>query len=175
MNGRNRAGSHNIDVLAALLLLCAFAMCILSVLLAGTKSYRSLTARDQAVFERTSRALYISTRIRRADSRGAVSCAREDGFDTIRLTEVIGGEEYVTRIYCYEGWIRELFSRADLKFDPKAGEKVSEAVSLEISGSGIDGAPVSGEGTGGGIMTVVIDGGTDAAETLYFSLQEGEG
>ena len=88
---------------------------------------------------------------------------------------MIGGEEYVTRIYCYKGWIRELFSRADLKFDPKAGEKVSEAVSLEISGSGIDGAPVSGEGTGGGIMTVAIDGGTDDAETLYFSLQEGEG
>ena len=165
MNGRERTGSHNIDVLAALLLLCAFAMCILSVLMAGTKSYRSLTARDQAAFERTSRALYVSTRIRRAESRGAVSCAEENGFDTIRLTEIIGGEEYVTRIYCCDGWIRELFSRSDLKFDPKAGEKVSEAASFEVTESGADGR----------IMTVVIDGGTDEAETLYFSLQEGEG
>lgn len=183
MNGRERTGTHHIDVLAALLLLCAFAMCILSVLMAGTRSYRSLTARDQAVFARTSRTLYISTRIHRAESRAAVSFGNEETadaaagtIDTIRLSETIGGEEYVTRIYCYDGWIRELFSRADLRFDPRAGEKVSEAISMEVSSMEAASAAVnddSEEAGKGPVMRVVIDGGTEDAETMYFSLKEG--
>ena len=32
----------------------------------------------------------------------------------------------MTRVYCYEGWIRELFSAADYRFTPGDGEKIAE-------------------------------------------------
>ncbi|MBO5999642.1 MAG: DUF4860 domain-containing protein [Lachnospiraceae bacterium] len=182
MNGAGeRAERHNVDVLAALLLLCAFAVCILSVLTAGTKSYRSLTVRDSAVFERTTRSLYVSTKISQAVHRGAVSvenitstdrtyhtaggdAAREadrELSDTcIRIDEEIGGVLYATRIYYYDGWIRELFARADYRYSPQDGEKISEAVSLDASADD-------------GVLKVVIDEALENEEVLYFSLEDG--
>ena len=182
MNGaRERTERHNVDVLAALLLLCAFAVCILSVVMAGTKTYRSLTVRDRAVFERTVRSLYVSTKISQALHRGVVSVeniivtdrtyhtadgdAAEEAdrmlSDTcIRIDEEIGGVLYATRIYYYDGWIRELFSRADYRYSPQDGEKISEAASFSASEDGR-------------ILKVVIDEGLENEEFLYFSLEDG--
>ena len=125
-NIKTRKG--NVDVLAALLLLCAFAICILSVLMAGTRIYRDLTARDQIVYEDTVRSLYISTKLAQARNGDAIGV--EDG-SCITILSELGGGSYITRIYCYDGWIRELFTRADYTWSPKDGEKVSRADYLQ--------------------------------------------
>ena len=55
------------------------------------------------------------------------------GLYCLCITEEIDGAEYITRVYCHEGWIRELFTLAEGDFAPEDGEKILEAEALELS------------------------------------------
>ena len=193
--GNLKTRKGNVDVLAALLLLCAFAICILSVLMAGTRIYRDLTARDQTVYEDTVRSLYISTKLAQAKNGDAIG-VEDDSCITI-LSE-LGGGRYITRIYCYDGWIRELFTKEDYDWSPKDGEKVSRAdylkavindgilkVTIGKVSKDIYNGAVTHEGKVGNMGEYSTSGtgsivaGADefyesaGTEELYFSLEEG--
>lgn len=124
---------HQMNGLLALLLFGVFAACILSVLLAGAGAYRRLTDRDSASYDARTAAQYLATRVRQADAAGQVFVASFDGdsgSDTLFLTEDIGGTRYDTRVYCHDGYIRELFSAAGETLAPEDGEPVLEAQAL---------------------------------------------
>ena len=116
-----------------LVLFAILAVCTVLVLLAGAGVYGRLTDRGQGAFQNRTVPLYIATKVRQADSVGAVSVEQRDGRDILRLEEQIAGKGYVTRIYCYEGVVRELFSAENVSFDPAAGEKIAEASEVRFS------------------------------------------
>ena len=121
---------HYIGGLLALLLLCVFAACVLSVLLAGAGTYRRLTERDRASYDSRTATQYLATRIRQADRQGAVSVRAFEGRDALVLTEEIDGELYETRIYYCDGYLRELFTVAGADLAPEDGEKILPAGSF---------------------------------------------
>ena len=121
---------HYIGGLLALLLLCVFAACVLSVLLAGAGTYRKLTARDRASYDSRTAPQYLATRIRQADRQGAVSVRAFEGRDALVLTEEIDGELYETCIYYCDGYLRELFTTAGADLAPEDGEKILPAGSF---------------------------------------------
>lgn len=149
---------HSTDGLAALLLFGVFAVCVLAVLLTGANAYRRLTDRDQAAYQRRTCVQYLATRVRQADSTGAVKVSSFNGIDALTLAE--GAGEYATRIYCYDGWLMELYSETALDFDPEAGERVlacqSAAFSLED-----------------GLLVITVDS-NGTADTLRLFLHSGE-
>ncbi len=110
-----------------LVLFAILAICAVLVLLTGAGVYKRLTERGQGAFKNRTVPLYIATKVRQADCAGAISLEHINGTDILRLEEQIDGKDYVTRIYCYEGVVRELFSAEDVPFDPAAGEKITEA------------------------------------------------
>lgn len=130
--GRRKEFRHHTDGLTALILFGVFAVCILSVLLAGAEAYRRLTERDREAYAERTCAQYLAMRVRQAPSGGAVTVSEADGTDVLGITEEIGGERYVTRVFCHDGWIRELFSAENAEFSPADGEKVMEAEALKL-------------------------------------------
>ena len=54
------------------------------------------------------------------------------GVDALSVREQVDGESYVTRIYCHEGWLMELFCAADAGLLPEDGERLLPARSLEL-------------------------------------------
>lgn len=133
MTHHQRSRKRDLSGLIALVLFGVFAVCILSVLLTGADVYRGLTARDQGTYARRTSAQYVATKVRQAYSGDAVEVADFGGTDALFLTEEIEGEPYVTRIYCYDGWLRELFTAENAEFDPEDGEMVCEAQEMELS------------------------------------------
>lgn len=121
---------QHINGFSALLLFGLFAMCILAVLLIGGRTYRRLSERDHAAYTARTAAQYVATRVRQADAGDAVAVEEFGGGTALRLTEEIEGQTYVTRVYCYDGWLRELFAAADAEMTPADGEKVLEAASM---------------------------------------------
>lgn len=119
--------------LLTLILFGVFAACILSVLLTGSDAYRRLTVRDQAAYDRRTCAQYLATKIRQAPGPDSISLSSFGDGDALVLTENIGGEPYVTRIYCHNGWIWELFTPAGEDFVPDDGEKVLQAQALSLT------------------------------------------
>ena len=130
---RERSGKRSISGLAAALLLCVFALMILSVLLGGAGAYQRLTARGQESYDSRSCAQYVATKLRQAPSAESVELRSFGGSDCLCIIEEIEGAEYITRVYCHDGWIRELFTLAEGDFAPEDGEKILEAEALELS------------------------------------------
>lgn len=123
---------HQIDTLMALVLFGAFAVCVLSVLLLGAKVYRGVTERDQESYDRRTCLQYVATRLRQADRAGAVTVEDFGGVDCLCFAEDYDGETYLTRVYAYEGTLRELFSARDALLEPDAGEPVLEVEELSF-------------------------------------------
>lgn len=146
---RQERGKGNIAGLAALLLFGVFAVCVVLVLLTGADAYRGLTQRDQSAYSHRTAARYLTTRVRQADRNGRIAVGQFGGEDALLLQEEIDGISFVTRVYYYDGAIRELFSFADETFEPRDGEEILPAQGLELEQNGpwLTASIVSEDGT----------------------------
>ena len=155
---KKRVIQHHTDALAAPLLFGVFAACILSVLLTGAEAYRRLTRRDQAAYARRTAVQYIATRVRQADSLALVSVEEFQGVTALVLRE---GGESATRVYCHEGYLKELYASEEDLMVPGDGERIMAAEGLELS---LD----------QGLLTVSVTGENGEESTLLLSLRSGE-
>ena len=122
--------------LLVLLLLGVFSVCILLVLLLGADNYRNLIQRDDASFDRRTAMQYIATKVRQADTAGTVTVGTFQGQDAVELRETMDGETYLTRIYCYDGSLRELYAADTDTLSPADGETVLPAQALTAKQEG---------------------------------------
>ena len=150
---------HHMDGLAALLLFGVFAVCVLSVLLTGADAYRRLTERDRTACDQRTCVQYLATRVRQGDRLGDVQVEDFGGVDALVFRE---DSEYITRVYCYEGWLMELYASGELEMKPQDGERIMEL-------SGLDMALEDGR------LTLTVAGPEGGASTLALSLRSGEG
>ena len=137
---------RNADVLGVLLSFTLLAMCLLAVLL-GVKLFARIN-RGVTLTDNGTRLLpYIrelanqKTRLRQADGAGGVWLGAFDGTesregDTLFLREILEGEEYLTRVYCWDGQLRELFTPAGSDCRPEDGEVLLPAEALRLSRDG---------------------------------------
>lgn len=146
-----------------LVLFAVLAVCAVLVLLTGAGVYKRLTDRGQEAFKNRTVPLYIATKVRQADCAGAVSVEQRNETDILRLEEQIDGKGYVTRIYCDEGVVRELFSAEEVRFNPAAGEKIAEVSDVRFSLEG-----------GCLIVSVTQEDGTVTEQTLILRSVPGE-
>lgn len=114
----------SLSTVAALLVLAVFAVGIMGVLLSGVTAYRRLTQRDQKAYDCRTAAQYLTTKLRQAPGSGAVSMGSFGDGDALVIQEEWEGTAFVTRIYCHDGWLMELYSIAEGSFSPKDGQKI---------------------------------------------------
>ena len=105
----------------ALLTLAIFAICVLLVLLMGASVYRDLVDRGEESHNRRTAVGYLATRVRQAESVEMTAFA--DG-QALTLGETIGDGYYVTRIYYWNGWLRELYSSPTAALSAADGEAI---------------------------------------------------
>ena len=127
---KKNAITHNLDGLATLLLFAVFAASVMAVLLTGAKAYRGVTRRDQEAYNARTAVQYVAQRVRQADSLYGITLEDFEGVECLVLGQ---GEPYITRLYCYEGWLMELYCLAGESFSPEDGERIIEAQELKLS------------------------------------------
>ncbi len=118
--------------LMALLLFVIFAVCILAVLLTGADVYKRMVERDRISYNQRTAASFLATKVRQADRMDSIQVLEHEGRDVLVIGEDIEGSRYETWIYCYDGYLRELFAAAGSGLDLEAGDKVLEARELRI-------------------------------------------
>lgn len=59
-----------------------------------------------------------------------------EGCEALVLGQTIDGEVYTTHIYCYEGWLRELYAVPGAVLPPQAGSAILEAESISLKREG---------------------------------------
>lgn len=155
-----RKSSH-LDGLLLLLLFSVFALCILLVLLTGADAYRELNQRDQESYDRRTAVQYLATRVRQADRLGGLEVEAFGTGDSLLLTEEINGSLYETRVYCWEGSLRELFTAAGQGLTPQDGEIILPAEDLAVT-------------LEDGVLDLRLTDGTGQAQTLTLTLRSRE-
>lgn len=120
------------DVLA-LLTLTVFALCVLLVLLTGAEAYREVVDRGEASYDRRTALQYLTTRVRQAET---AELGDFEGCETLILGQTIDEEVYTTRIYCHDGWLRELYAVPGAKLPLEAGEAILKAEDFALKQEG---------------------------------------
>lgn len=155
---KRRKLQHQMDIMGALLLFGVYAVCVLAVLLTGAEAYRRLTQRDREAYDRRTLLQYVATRVRQADSLEGIGLEDFSGTSALVLRE----GDYVTRVYCYEGYLMELYTSEEDPMGPGDGERIMAAGGLEMS-------------LEDGLLSVTAAGTAGEESTLLLSLRSGEG
>lgn len=160
---KERSRKNSISGLAALVLLGVFAAGILAVLLSGAAAYQRLTERDAQSYDSRTCMQYLAAKVRQAPAPDALSLSDFGEGDSLLLSETIDGTEYQTQVYCYDGWLMELFTVAEAGLLPEDGEKIlpAESLSLTLAGDLLRIAVVDGNGTENA-LTLALRGGEGA-------------
>ena len=116
--------SHPISGVFVFLLLGIFAMFSTVLVMLGAKAYRGTVEQMDAHNKSRIAPAYVRSMLRADDETGGVSVREEAGLTTVTMYNNYDGDEYLTRIYCYDGTLREWFSDADREFVPDDGETV---------------------------------------------------
>lgn len=141
---KNRLEKHEIDNVFVLLLFTLFAGCILMVLLLGASSYERIVTRDGQAYDARTGVQYIAAKLRHGDEAGCVQVGsfldrtntEADEIPTLYLRLSAEGEFYYTKIYYYDGYIRELLCPEDIALDPEDGQEVLAADSFRVEQEG---------------------------------------
>ena len=142
--------TRNITDLLSLVVFTVFAVCVLAVLLSGTNVYRTLVHQGEERYTARTAAQYLTTRVRQSQE---LSVEPFGGCEALVLRQIIDGEPYVTRIYCHDGAIRELFCAETAALSPEAGTSILPAEQLGFSLSD-------------GILQITLD-----AQTLFLHME----
>ena len=130
---KNEQKQLKMGSLLALMVFGVFAACLLFLLLTGADAYQKMRQRDTATYESRTAVQYMTTRVRQADRAESITAEMFDGLDALVLLEEIEGETYKTKLYCYDGWLTELYAAACSDLSPADGEKILELKGLELS------------------------------------------
>lgn len=137
---KNRWIKHEMDSVFVLLLFTLFAGCVLMVLLLGASSYERVVVRDGQAYDARTGVQYISAKVRHSDESGCVQTGsfsdrtdmEADEIPTLYLKLSPVGEPYYTKIYYYDGYIRELLCPEQIALDPEDGQELLAATSFSV-------------------------------------------
>ena len=122
---------------AVLLPLLIFALLAMLLITMGISVYNGVIKGSEENYSRRTAVSYISNRVRRADRAGSVTVGEFGGGDALLIASEYNGTAYVTIIYYYDGFIRELFCKADSEIDVNGGASLMSAKEFSIdSGNG---------------------------------------
>lgn len=116
--------------LLTLLVFTVFALCVLLVLLTGAKAYKGLVRRGEDSYALRTAARYVTTRVQQAQ---AVEVGDFDGCPCLLLSEAVDGHIYITRVYCYDGSLRELYAGEDASLSPGDGDALLPLEQLDLA------------------------------------------
>lgn len=126
---RRRSGA---GTAATLIAACVFGAALLLSLITGAGVYRQVQARADSAAEQRLGLAYITAKLHAADAADSVSVERFGGVDALCLSQSMEGTEFLTLIYVYDGWLRELFCERGYAagLGPEAGQQITEARAL---------------------------------------------
>jgi len=126
-----RERRHAAGGLLTLLIYGLFALFSLLLVVIGARVYRNIVSTGRENTEIRASFSYVANKVRMSTREpGSVRIEERDGFDVLILRSAAEG--YETRIYYYDGALREAYQASDQPLSPKLGEKLMELSGFRI-------------------------------------------
>lgn len=128
---RRNEKKHVIDFLFPLAVFFVLAASAVALVVLASGFYsRQVEASSDSYSGRTTLA-YVTEKLHQNDENGAVSVGNFDGSDALVIRQSYGGKEYVTYLYAYDGYLRELFIQEGTEAKASDGRKILETKAFE--------------------------------------------
>ena len=132
MEIRSSKHGHRLHTLVILILFLVFSLSSVSVLMYGTKVYKSVTGKTDENYSLRTGLIYLSNKIKAAD-KSSIYMDTYQKVDMLVIPEEIEGQMYETRIYCYNGQLREIFTDVGNDIPLDGGLYITDMKNLTIS------------------------------------------
>lgn len=125
--------NHNIGGLFTFALVGVFAVLAMLLAVIGINAYQSVIDRTQLVNETRASVSYVTNKVRSGDLSGRVRVDTYEGGDMLVIGQESLDETYETRIYMYDGTLREqLYDSYDEEFYPEDGEELIDIQGFSV-------------------------------------------
>ena len=121
-----------IETACIMILLLFLGVSACALVAAGYDSFNRMNKQQDEGLNTRVAMNYVSMRIRRSDTHGAVRIDDSEMGTYLTLSEVIEGEIYETRIYRHNGYLQESFVSADTPFEEEYGFEIIQLDSFDI-------------------------------------------
>jgi hypothetical protein len=160
-NGQNKGQTMN--VLFTMLLFLVFVLSALFSVLIGGKVYENIRGRMEESYTGSVALNYVANKVRQGDMDGGITVREVDRVPVLELRQEINDRAYITWIYYYDGYIRELFTNEGSGLGLADGLEIIECEGL---GFGLDNRLLRVETTGknGGSLMLYVRSGGQAGE-----------
>ena len=126
-----REQTHRVNGFLMLLVYGIFALFSLLLVVVGARVYRNIVTTGQRNTQTRAAFSYVTNKIRMGtQSPEAVRREEIEGMEVLVLKAEAEG--YETRIFYYDGALRELYQASDQEFFPDMGEKIVEAADFQV-------------------------------------------
>jgi len=115
---------NKIDTVFVLMIFCVFAISVFLVLMLSANTYRTMMDISQDGQDQRIALSYVRTKIRSTDAMGNINIINFHGVTALAVEEEIGDRRFVTYIYSYHGYIREIFMEVGQNFLPRDGMRM---------------------------------------------------
>jgi len=117
---------------AVLIVFCVFIISVFTSMILGIGVYQNIIDASRQGKEERIGMSYIWTKIKSGEASGEISIGDFHGISALCIDEEYEGQRNRTAIYNYDGWIYELFFRAEDEFQPEDGVPVIRNQSLKF-------------------------------------------
>lgn len=119
-----RRERHTVDMLFVLTLFAVFAVSASLLIAFGASIYEHTIDSMDEHYNLSTASAFITEKLHQHDEAGSVAIGSFGDGDALVLTEVYGGKQYSNYIYIYDGYLKELFTAADVTLSPESGVNI---------------------------------------------------
>lgn len=122
---------HKIDTLGVLAVFFLFLIAALLAVTLGSGVYGGIQDRTEETAEVRTLSAYLHQKV--STCEGPVSVTDFEGCSALLLPMEAGGKTYVTKLYVYDGELRELFFEEGASIPPEEGTPVESCASMTFT------------------------------------------
>jgi len=116
--------AHTIDNIFTITIFLIFIATLFVILTSGAKVYNNLSQKTDKRYNEVTALSYISNKVRSYNEAGKIYITSFGGADALALEQTIDAEDYVTLLYCYNGYLMELYYKKGTDFAPGDGAEI---------------------------------------------------
>ena len=124
---------HIIDTLFVLTLFAVFALCSMLLIAFGANIYQKTVSNYEEHFNITTSVAYITEKLRQGDDSNAIDMISFGDGNAFRILSTYNDTDYYTYIYMDDGYLKELYAKADKTLSPRAGKKLLPINSFKLT------------------------------------------
>ncbi len=157
----NNKGAGRINDIFPILLFLVFTLSALGIVLASVRIYQQILDHSEKSYDTETAISYLTEKFRSHDENGCIDVGDYKGIKAVVMKNTVKEVPYVTYIYAYDGYLRELYIEEALL----DGETVDSGTKI-LEMKDFDAAKVSD-----GLIHLVFTDKTDAVMDSYLAVK----